>query len=120
MDISCPRIVDDFLLNKSRNIIYQFAKSNNLWEKRISIVATYTFIRNNDFKETIKISELLLKDQHDLIHKAVGWMLREMGKRDEQTLKLFLDKHHKSMPRTMLRYSLEKLSVKDKEKYMKK
>lgn len=120
VDVSCPRIVGMYLKDKNRKQLYQFAESKNLWEKRISIVSTYTFIRNGDFSDTLKISEMLLKDKHDLIHKAVGWMLREVGKKDEKTLKLFLDKHHKVMPRTMLRYSLERLSKMDKAKYMAK
>ncbi|MBT4277154.1 DNA alkylation repair protein [Candidatus Falkowbacteria bacterium] len=120
VDLSAPKIVGDYLLNKKRNILYELVKSKNLWDRRIAILSTFTFIRNNDFKDTIKISKILLKDEHDLIHKAVGWMLREMGKRNEKELKNFLDKHYKKMPRTMLRYSLEKLNEKDRKHYMKK
>ena len=94
------------------------AKSKNLWEQRISIIATWYFIQNGDIKETFKISELLLNHKHDLIHKAVGWMLREAGKKDEKSLREFLDKHHKVMPRTMLRYSIEKFDEKTRKKYM--
>jgi len=120
VDVTAPRIIGTYLLDKDRKILYDFASSNHLWKKRISIVSTYTFIKNKDFKDTIKISEILLNDTHDLIHKAVGWMLREMGKIDEKELLNFLDKHHKKMPRTMLRYSLEKLDQNKKKFYMKK
>ncbi len=123
VDLSSHEIIGQYLLNKNkeeRKVLYKLVKSNHLWEKRIAMISTYAFIRNNDFKDTLAISEILLHDKHDLIHKAVGWMLREMGKRDEKTLKLFLDKHYKSMPRTALRYSLERLSEKDKKNYMEK
>jgi 3-methyladenine DNA glycosylase AlkD len=109
-----------FLKDKNRDILYSLATSNNLWEKRISIVATFAFIKDNDFKDTLKISEILLKDEHDLIHKAVGWMLREVGKRNKDLEKEFLDKYYRIMPRTMLRYSIEKFDPKEKEFYMKK
>ncbi|MGV8169400.1 MAG: DNA alkylation repair protein [Candidatus Nanoarchaeia archaeon] len=120
VDVTCHRIVGAYLEDKERSVLYKFANSTNLWEKRIAIVSTAWFIKNKDFKDTLKLSEILLKDNHDLIHKAVGWMLREVGKKDEKTLKGFLDKNHKVMPRTMLRYSLERLSEKDKKHYMKK
>ena len=118
VDVTAPRIVGEYLLDKDRKVLYDFAKSSHLWKKRIAIISTFTFIRNNDFQDTINISEILLKDTHDLIHKAVGWMLREMGKKDESYLTNFLDKHHKIMPRTMLRYSLEKLSEPQRKHYM--
>lgn len=122
VDVTAPRIIGTYLLDRRsrRRILYEFALSNHLWKKRIAIVSTYTFIRNKDFQDTINISEILLNDKHDLIHKAVGWMLREMGKIDEKVLLKFLDKHHKVMPRTMLRYSLEKLNETQKKYYMKK
>ncbi|MGV8163045.1 MAG: DNA alkylation repair protein [Candidatus Nanoarchaeia archaeon] len=120
VDLSCHRIVGEYLLNKDRNLLYKLARSKDLWEKRISIVSTYTFIRKKEFSDTLKIAEILLNDKHDLIHKATGWMLREVGKKDEKTLKMFLEKHHKIMPRTALRYSIERLSVSDKKKYMTK
>ena len=122
VDVTAPKIVGTYLLDRysRRRILYEFANSDHLWKKRIAIISTFTFIRNNDFKETINISEILLNDKHDLIHKAVGWMLREMGKINEKQLINFLDKHYKEMPRTMLRYSLEKLSEKQKAHYMKK
>jgi 3-methyladenine DNA glycosylase AlkD len=120
VDVTAPNIVGSYLLDKNKKILYDFATSNHLWKKRISIISTFTFIKNNQFKDTIKISEILLKDNHDLIHKAVGWMLREMGKRDEKELLNFLDKYHKTMPRTMLRYSLEKLTDEQRKYYMQK
>ena len=120
VDLTAPKIMGDFLKDKNRDILYSLATSNNLWEKRISIVATFAFIKDNDFKDTLKISEILLKDEHDLIHKAVGWMLREVGKRNKDLEKEFLDKYYRIMPRTMLRYSIEKFDPKEKEFYMKK
>lgn len=120
VDLSAPNIVGDFLLDKDREILYKLVASNSLWERRIAVLATFAFIRESDFDDALKIAEILLKDKHDLIHKAVGWMLREVGKRDETVLEDFLDKHSQNMPRTMLRYAIEKLDRKSKEKYMKK
>jgi 3-methyladenine DNA glycosylase AlkD len=108
VDLSAPKIVGEYLLDKPRKLLYDFAKSDNLWEKRISIVATYTFIKNNQFRDTLKIAEVLMNDEHDLIHKAVGWMLREVGKRSLEDEEKFLKKYYKKMPRTMLRYAIEK------------
>ncbi len=118
VDISASNIVGDFLLDKDRKTLYKLAMSDSLWEKRISVISTLAFIRKNEFEDTISISKILLFDKHDLIHKAVGWMLREVGKRDLKVLCKFLDKHYKIMPRTMLRYSLEKLEKNKKEFYM--
>ncbi len=120
VDTSAPQIVGDSLINKPKNILTKLARSPNLWERRIAILATLTFIRHNEFKETIHLAKLLLNDQHDLIHKAVGWMLREVGKKSEPTLKKFLNNHHRAMPRTMLRYAIEKLSKTERKKYLKK
>ena len=120
VDLSAPNIVGDYLLDKNREILYNLAKSTNLWEKRISILATYTFIKNNQYTETIKISEILLNDTHDLIHKAVGWMLREVGKKNQEVEEDFLLKYHKKMPRTMLRYAIEKFDEDKRKFYMKK
>ncbi|HIH25384.1 DNA alkylation repair protein [Candidatus Woesearchaeota archaeon] len=109
VDLSADKIVGKYLFDKSdRSILYRLVKSNNLWHRRISIVSTFYFIKNNVFDDTLKISELLLNDKHDLIHKSVGWMLREVGKRSLDDLEEFLDKYSKIMPRTMLRYSIEK------------
>ncbi len=121
VDSSASKILGDYLKDKSkkeREILYKFAKSTDLWEKRIAIISTYAFIKNNDFEDTIKISEILLKDKHDLIHKAIGWMLREMGKKDVKSLELFLDKHARKMPRTALRYSIEKFDEKKRKYYL--
>lgn len=121
VDVTCPRIVGDYLLSKrkeERKILYRLANSKNLWEKRISIVSTYAFIRKDEFEDTLKLSEILMQDNHDLIHKAVGWMLREVGKRNEKILKEFLQTHANNMPRTMLRYSIERFSEKERKYYL--
>ncbi|MEE8571190.1 MAG: DNA alkylation repair protein [Candidatus Bathyarchaeia archaeon] len=116
VDLSAPKIVGDYLFNKDTSILFKLAKSDNLWERRIAVLSTFTFIRNNDFEDALSISELLLHDEHDLIHKAVGWMLREIGKRDQETEERFLNKHCMQMPRTMLRYAIEKFD-KNKRKF---
>jgi 3-methyladenine DNA glycosylase AlkD len=118
VDVSCHKIVGDFLLDKDRKVLYKLANSKNLWKKRIAIVSTYAFIRENDFDDTLKISEILLGDSHDLIHKAVGWMLREVGKKDENVLKDFLKKNYSDIPRTTLRYAIEKLPEDERKKYL--
>ena len=118
VDTSAPRILGEYLSLGDRKILYKFAKSKNLWEKRISIISTLYFIKQKDFVDTLKISEILLSDKHDLIHKAVGWMLREVGKMDEQVLHVFLQKHIKNMPRTALRYSIERFSDESIKYYM--
>lgn len=120
VDTSAPYIIGDYLLNKDRKILYKFARSRNLWEKRIAIISTMIFIDHYNFKDTLKISEILLKDQHDLIHKAVGWMLRELGKRDKKVLCQFLNKYTLHMPRTMLRYAIEKFPEKERKFYLNK
>lgn len=118
VDLSAPNIVGSFLLDKNREVLYKLATSHHLWEKRISILATFSFIKEYQFKDTLNISEILLQDKHDLIHKAVGWMLREIGKRDIKTLKSFLNKHYKAMPRTMLRYAIEKFPENERKAYL--
>ncbi len=121
VDLSAPRILGNYLVDKNdRSILYKLVKSSNLWEKRISIISTLALIKNNQFNDTIKLSEILMNDSHDLIHKACGWMLREMGKMNEKVLLGFLDKYYKVMPRTCLRYSIERLSKKNKNHYMEK
>jgi 3-methyladenine DNA glycosylase AlkD len=107
VDLSAPTLVGEYLVGQPRSILYDLAKSDSLWRRRIAIIATAAFIRRSEYKETLAIAEILMKDEHDLIHKAVGWMLREVGKRDRQTLRRFLDKYAGTMPRTMLRYSIE-------------
>ncbi len=120
VDLSADKIAGHYYFNNKNklNELYQLAKSDNLWERRTAVVSTFYFIKNNSFNETIKISEILLKDDHDLIHKAVGWMLREIGKRDKETLEKFLVKYYKEMPRVMLRYAIEKLPENERRKYL--
>ena len=122
VDLTAPNIIGHYLLGnkKERKVLYSLVKSKNLWERRIAIISTFTLLRNKEYEDTLNISELLLKNEHDLIHKAVGWMLRELGKRDKKVEIEFLDKYYKIMPRTMLRYSIEKFDLKEKQKYMKK
>ena len=111
VDTTAPKIIGAHLLTRpqERTILYDLAQSTNLWDRRIAILATYTFIKSGEFTDTLKLAKILLNDPHDLIHKAVGWMLREMGKVDQPTLENFLNQHHQKMPRTMLRYAIEKL-----------
>lgn len=120
VDSSARDIVGAYLYERDRSILYKFAKSNHLWTRRISIISTFYFIEKNDYSDTLKICALLMKDKEDLIHKATGWMLRELGKRDPSTLEKFLKKHCKKMPRTMLRYSIERLTITKRKAYMKK
>ncbi len=120
IDCVADKLLGKHLLDKDKLILYQLAKSESLWDRRIAIITTFEFIRNRQFDDTIKIAEILLSDKHDLIQKAVGWMLREMGKRDEKELIKFLDKHYQTMPRTTLRYAVERLDKNKKEFYMKK
>lgn len=120
VDLSAPYIVGEYLKDKSRGDLYRLAESSLLWEQRIAVVATATLIRNNDFIDILRLSERLLNHEHDLMRKAIGWMLREMGKRDKDLLVQFLDRFHKQMPRTMLRYSIEKMSEEERKHYMKR
>ena len=100
-------------------MLYDLAESNNLWHQRIAVLSTFYFIRKNDFKDTINISQKLLSHPHDLIHKAIGWMLREIGKKDIETEKNFLNKNYLQMPRTMLRYAIEKFPKNLRQQYLK-
>ena len=119
VDVTCPHVTGKHLIDKDRTILYKWAKSEDLWTKRIAMVSTFSFIRKNDLEDTFKIAEILLHDEHDLIHKAVGWMLREAGKRDLKREETFLKKYYKTMPRTMLRYAIEKLPETKRQKYLK-
>ncbi len=118
VDLSSHYILGDWLIDKDRKILYKLARSADLWEKRIAIISTFAFIRNNQFEDTLKISEILMNDKHDLIHKAVGWALREVGKKDKKTEIEFLNKYYKTMPRTMLRYAIEKFSDQERKFYL--
>ncbi len=121
VDSSASQIVGGYLSDKPRDILYKLAKSENLWEKRISIIATFYFIHQGEFKDTFAISELLLNDKHDLIHKASGWMIREAGKRiGLDHVRVFLKKHNKVMPRTMLRYAIEHMEKEERLRWMEK
>ncbi len=119
VDSSAHHIIGAFLVDKSKEPLYSLAKSKNLWERRISIISTFYFIKHDKHEETLKISEILLTDEQDLIHKAVGWMLREVGKRHMPTEEKFLRKHYKRMPRTMLRYAIEKFPEDKRQGYLK-
>ena len=122
VDLSAPNILGAHLVDRDhrRRLLYRLAGSENVWERRIAILATLHFIRNDDFSETLKIAGMLLHDRHDLIHKAVGWMLREVGKRDAAAEEAFLEKHWSVMPRTMLRYAIERLPESKRRRYKKK
>ncbi len=120
VDLSAHYILGRYLIDRDKKIIYRLAKSNNLWEKRISVLTTFWFIKNNQFSDSLKIAEILLRDEHDLIHKAVGWMLREIGKRNLKTEEGFLNKYYKEMPRTMLRYAIEKFPEGKRQFYLQK
>ena len=118
VDLSAPQIVGKFLLNKERDIIYRLAESDLLWDNRIAIVSTLTFIRNNDLDDTYKLSLKMMNHKHDLVHKAIGWMLREAGKRDAKRLYNFVMEYKNIMPRTMLRYSIEKFDKETRNELM--
>jgi 3-methyladenine DNA glycosylase AlkD len=118
VDISAHNITGAFLLERSRKPIYQLAKSKNLWERRMAVLATFHFIKSNQFADSLKIAAILLQDKEDLIHKAVGWMLREIGKRDIVCAESFLQKHCQVMPRTMLRYAIERFTPAKRRRYM--
>lgn len=118
VDLSAEKILGSFLLGNDREILCQLAESPNLWERRIAVMSTFAFIRQGQFEDTFRLAEMLLKDPHDLIHKAVGWMLREIGKRDQGSEERFLREHSQTMPRTMLRYAIERFEQEKRTSYL--
>lgn len=118
VDVTAEHIIGGWLFTRSRRPLYKLARSSSLWERRIAIMATFHFIRQGEFDETLKLAALLRDDKHDLIHKAVGWMLREIGKRDRQVEEAFLRQHYTVMPRTMLRYAIEKFPEPLRQAYL--
>ena len=119
VDLSCYPLLGEWLLDKDRSILYHLARNGKtIWEQRIGIVSTMTFIRHGQLEDTFAIADILLHHQHDLIHKAVGWLLREAGKKDKKALTDYLDPRYKTMPRTMLRYAIEKFPQEERESYL--
>ncbi len=118
VDTIVHHIIGVYLFERDRKLLYQYVKSKSLWKRRIAIISTYYFIKEKDFDDTLALAEILLHDKEDLIHKAVGWMLREVGNRDRKTEEAFLKKHYKTMPRTMLRYAIEKFPETLRKKYL--
>ena len=118
VDLSAPQLVGAYLADKSRRPLHRLAKSSWLWDRRISILATFHFIRLGEFADTLKLAETMLDDREDLIHKAVGWMLREVGKRDVAVLEEFLSRHCRRMPRTMLRYAIERFPADKRRRFL--
>ena len=119
VDVSAEHVVGAYLMERSKTPLYGLAKSDSLWERRISILSTFHYIRRGQFSQSLKISKMLLSDKEDLIHKAVGWMLREVGKRHLPTEEKFLRAHYKRMPRTMLRYAIERFPERKRQRYLK-
>lgn len=120
VDTSAYKILGEYLLDKDTKILTQLVQSQDLWEKRIAIVSTFAFIRKGKLNETFRLAKILMHDSHDLIHKAVGWMLREAGKRDRIPLEVFLEEYASRMPRTMLRYAIEKFTPSERNYFLKK
>jgi 3-methyladenine DNA glycosylase AlkD len=118
IDSSAHKIVGPWLDSRSRTPMYELVDSDSLWDRRIAIIATYYFIRKSEFADTLRIAASLRDDSEDLIHKAVGWMLREVGNRDRKVEETFLAKHYKKMPRTMLRYAIEKFPERRRKAYL--
>jgi len=118
VDITCPHIVGKHLMGRDRSILYTWVKSSDIWTRRIAMVTNWWFVRKGDLRDVFKMAKLLRNDEHDLIHKAVGWMLREAGKKDQAQLEAFLKNNTTKMPRVMLRYSIEKFSDKKRKYYL--
>ena len=118
VDVSCPHVVGGYLFDKPRDVLYELARSENMWERRTAIVSTYFFIRRGQVEDTFRIAEMLLGDDQDLIHKATGGWLREAGKKDRPRLLRFLDRHAATMPRTALRYATEHLDKEARDHYL--
>lgn len=118
VDSSAHKILGHYYLNKDKSVLHELSRSDNLWKKRISMMATYTFIKSLHFEDTFIIAKRLLNDNHDLIHKIVGWMLREVGNKNKEAEIEFLQLHYKEMPRTMLRYAIEKFSKDERKAYL--
>jgi 3-methyladenine DNA glycosylase AlkD len=119
VDLSAPKIVGPYLDGGSRALLYRLVGSKSLWERRIAVLAAFHYIRQSDFRDALALAEALLDDDHDLMHKAVGWMLREVGKKDVRTLEGFLKKNHQRMPRTTLRYAVERFPETKRKRYLK-
>jgi 3-methyladenine DNA glycosylase AlkD len=119
IDLTADRISGAYLINKDKSLLYKLAVSKNFWERRIAVMSTFHFIKYHQYDDALGIAQILLNDNHDLIHKAVGWMLREIGKRDLKTDESFLKKYYKKMPRTMLRYAIEKFPEPKRLAYLK-
>lgn len=120
VDVTCPHVVGAYLLDKDRSRLYELVASDNLWEQRIAMVSTLTFIRNREFTDTFALAERLLTHKHDLMHKAVGWMLREVGKKNREELTAFLERHATTLPRTSLRYAIEHYPEAERQYFLKK
>ena len=118
VDTTAPKILGPWLFEKDRSVLYDLAGSGHLWRQRVAVLATFAFIKTGDFSDALRISNLLLTHPHDLIHKAVGWMLREIGNRDRKTEENFLRRHYEKMPRTMLRYAIEKFEPETRSRYL--
>ena len=118
VDSTASKIAGHYLFDKDRSLLYELVQSDNLWERRVAIIATGYFISRGDIEETFRLAELLLDDPHDLMHKATGWMIRETGKRDREAMERFLILHYKNMPRTMLRYAIEHLPAERRKEYL--
>jgi 3-methyladenine DNA glycosylase AlkD len=118
VDASAPSILGQWLLTRKRTVLGELVRSEKLWERRIAIVSTLTLIRAGDFRETLRLTQRLLKDPEDLMQKACGWMLREVGKKDREVLTLFLERHAPAMPRTMLRYAIERFPQSERRRWL--